>query len=140
MSPKTDLTEPQVDVLGMDADSMKGFDHAQDRFRRDPRRSRSREERGLREPRDRRRAAASVWGTEIEASLVGPHEPKATPPELVKRDGAQDTQGPPGGLDGRESSRRVRGRSASYADTEGGPSRPAKLRREEPAKSSRTRR
>jgi putative ABC transport system permease protein len=26
-SPKTDLTEPQVDVLGMDADSMKSFDH-----------------------------------------------------------------------------------------------------------------
>ena len=26
-SPKTDLTEPRVDVLGVDADAMKGFDH-----------------------------------------------------------------------------------------------------------------
>ena len=56
MSPKTDLSEPQVDVLGVESDSMKGFDPLRDRFRRDPLRGRSREERGLREPRDRRRA------------------------------------------------------------------------------------
>jgi putative ABC transport system permease protein len=97
-SPETDLSEPAVDVLGMDADSMKGFDDL---------RTASGNTLALGDLEDNEiyvsaKTAEGLGidtGDEIEASLVRPTTRPETPPEPAsrRRPGAPP-QGPPGGL------------------------------------------
>src|SRR5215217_8220959 len=97
-SPETDLSEPAVDVLGMNADSMKGFDDL---------RTASGKTLGLRDLEQNEiylsaKTAEGLGvgvGDEIEASLVRPTTRPEKPPEPAsrRRPGAPP-QGPPGGL------------------------------------------
>ena len=97
-SPKTDLSEPQVDVLGLAADSMKGFD----RLKTASGKTLSVGDLEKNEVYVSAKTAEGLGiglGDKVEASLVRPTtEPKGeTPsePESQQRPGAP--QGPPGG-------------------------------------------
>ena len=99
-SPETDLSEPRVDVLGMDADSMKGFDRPQDRFGKDTRTTGDLEENEIYLSAKTAEGLGVGAGDKIEASLVRPAAESGEDACSAgrARPRSEAAQGPPGGL------------------------------------------